>query len=369
MENLVNFDQLFGGVYKGKRVLITGHTGFKGSWLSYWLEKMGAKVLGIALEPSSNPNHFELLNGNTASKIIDINNYQELEIAVKEFSPEIIFHLAAQPLVRYSYRHPLETFNTNIIGTVNILNIARSCADLRAILNVTTDKCYENIESHYFYKESDPLGGHDPYSASKACSEIVTKSMILSFFNPDNYGVSHNVLIATARAGNVIGGGDWSEDRLVPDIVRATAIGEKVEIRSPKAIRPWQHVLESLSAYLQIGQGLLSGDKTKAEAWNIGPEESMNLSVGDVLNEAQKYWSDINISFVSDQQFHEANLLMLDTSKARTQLGWSSIWNAHEAIEKTIDWYKQYYINGEVRTSTDLEEYICAAVEKNVNWV
>lgn len=369
MENLVDYKSLFSGIYLNKRVLVTGHTGFKGSWLITWLELMGANVLGIALEPNTTPNHIELLNSKIQSKYININNFNELSKEVLAFSPEIIFHLAAQPLVKESYQNPLETFSTNIIGTANLLEIARNCESLKAIINVTTDKCYENLEQVYSYKETDPLGGYDPYSASKACSEIVTQSMRNSFFNIDEYKTKHNVLIATARAGNVIGGGDWCANRLIPDIIRSVSTNQTVEIRSPNSVRPWQHVLESLSAYLQLGWKLLDGNKAISGSWNIGPDDSMTLTVKNVLELSQKWWSDIKFEIIEQNDFHEAKLLMLDTNKAKEQLNWISVWDSSKAIEKTINWYKFYYLNNEVNTLEDLSNYIQDASLKNVDWI
>ena len=286
-------DNLFDSIYKNKRVLITGNTGFKGTWLTYWLLKMGAIVKGLSLEPNTKPNHFSLLNLDIETDFININNYSNLKKSINNFKPEIIFHLAAQPIVRYSYNHPIETFNTNIIGTANIFEVSKNLKTLRAIVNITTDKCYENKEINYGYKETDPLGGFDPYSASKACSEIVTSSYRNSYFNISEYNKKHTVLIASARAGNVIGGGDWSEDRLIPDIIKAAHNNSKSIVRSPNSVRPWQHVLEPLTGYLLLGQKLLQGEKKFADAWNFGPSENEFCSVEEVLNIANKYWRKI----------------------------------------------------------------------------
>ena len=253
-------NKLFGEVYKGRRVLLTGHTGFKGSWLALWLSSMGAKVVGYSLAPETQPNHFDLLDITCDSIISDIRDNDKLKSVVFKYQPEMIFHLAAQPLVRRGYREPVDTFATNVMGTVNLLDSCRESTAVRAILVVTSDKCYENQQLNRGYSENDPLGGYDPYSASKGCAEIVTSSYRRSFFPIDQFDKRHNVLIASARAGNVIGGGDWSEDRLIPDIVKAVNKNEKVLIRNPYSMRPWQHVLESLSGYLMLGQKMLTGD-------------------------------------------------------------------------------------------------------------
>ena len=271
MENMVGMEKLFGGIYKKRRGLITGNTGFKGSWLGLWLYELGAIVHGLSLEPKTNPNHYTLANYKIETDLIDITDFEKVKKSVDTFYPEIIFHLAAQPLVEYSYNNPLETFNTNIIGTANLLEASKNNNSLKAIVIVTSDKCYENREWIWSYREFDPLGGYDPYSASKACSEIIISSYRNSFFNIDEYHKSHNILIASARAGNVIGGGDWSEDRLIPDIVRAASCNKTVIIRSPNALRPWQHVLEPLSGYLLIGQKLLEEKKNmpKHGIWDL----------------------------------------------------------------------------------------------------
>ena len=369
MENLVEFESLFSGIYLNKRVLVTGNTGFKGSWLCLWLQKMGAKVYGIAKEPITELSHFELLKSDYSNDYVDINDFSLLEQSITSFSPEIIFHLAAQPIVRQSYLDPLETFNTNILGTANILEISRKCPELKAIINVTTDKCYQNKEQNYYYKEEDALGGHDPYSSSKACSEIITQSMRLSMFPIEKYGAEHSVLIATARAGNVIGGGDWSADRLIPDLVTKANKNNTTVIRSPRAIRPWQHVLESLSGYLLIGKELLLGNKNASGAWNIGPEMDANLSVEQIIENAKRTWMDIKVDLLPINELHEAELLMLDNNKIKSILKWDSVWNAELAIEKTINWYKTYYENSVVRTEIDLQDYISDAKNKKVIWV
>ena len=280
---------LFNGIYNNKTVLVTGHTGFKGSWLCFWLIQMGAKVIGYSLEPPTSPNHFELLNLDMVSVIGDIRDSNRLNAVFAQYQPEIVFHLAAQPLVRLSYKEPVETFETNVIGTLKVFEACRNTKSVRAIVNITSDKCYENKEWVWGYRENDPMGGYDPYSASKGCAELVTSSYRNSFFNVNEYGKSHNVLLASCRAGNVIGGGDWAKDRLMTDIMVAVSEGKKVVIRNPRATMPWQHVLEPLSGYLMLGQKLLEGKKEFAQAWNFGPGEQGAITVKEVVENIKKY--------------------------------------------------------------------------------
>lgn len=269
-------DNLFNSIYKDKNVLITGHTGFKGSWLTLWLSKMGANVIGYSIDTPTSPAHHEMINLNNIISIEgDILDTKKLEKVINEHSPDIIFHLAAQSLVRKSYKEPLKTFETNIMGTLNILEICRKSQNVKAIVNITSDKCYENKDDGKDYTESDPMGGKDPYSASKGGAEIVSNAYRYSFLNPDHYGEKHNILIANARAGNVIGGGDWAEDRLIPDIIRAVSNKKNVMIRNPKAIRPWQHVLESLNGYLLLGQKLLEGKKILQTIGILGQRKNL----------------------------------------------------------------------------------------------
>ncbi len=336
MENLVA-NKLFGGIYKNKTCLVTGDTGFKGSWLVYWLIKMEANVIGYSLEPITQPNHYNLLDQSYISIRGDINDTTNLQEVFNKYKPEIIFHLAAQSLVRYSYENPIETFQTNVIGTANVFEISRKTKSVKAILNITSDKCYENKEWIWGYRENDPMGGYDPYSASKGCSELLTSSYQKSFFNQGEK------LLASARAGNVIGGGDWAEDRLFPDMVRAVGNNEVVSIRNPFATRPWQHVLEPLSGYLMLGWRLLEGYNEYAQGWNFGPEMDNNVSVETVISKSTQLWNKIKHKTHKDNQdYHEANLLMLDCSKAIKVLKWLPIWDLNQSIEKTIKWYRNF---------------------------
>ena len=366
---MVNFENLFGGIYKGKRVLVTGHTGFKGTWLVYWLHKMGAEVYGYALI-NNELNHFDLLKTPLReSKTGDIRDLSMLTSYFQKVQPEIVFHLAAQALVKLSYSNPVETFSTNIMGTVNVFEACKNTPSVKAIVNVTSDKCYENKEWIYGYRENEAMGGYDPYSASKGCSELLTSSYRNSFFNVNNYAKTHQVLVASARAGNVIGGGDWAADRLIPDIVKSAANQDSVKIRNPKATRPWQHVLEPLSGYLTLGWRLLEENIAFADAWNFGPDIKSNITVEEVLKEAKKNWSDIDFEFSSDpNDHHEAHLLMLDCSKANKILKWNSVWDFNLTIEKTIDWYKLFYKSGTLQTETDLADYVTAAKKAQITW-
>jgi len=360
---------MFHNIYHNKKVLITGHTGFKGSWLALWLLDLGAELFGYSLEPPTKPNHFSLLTVNMESIIGDVRDADYLKKVFKRHKPEIVFHLAAQPIVRASYKEPVDTFTTNVLGTINVLEATRDCSTVAAFVNITSDKCYENKESGRGYNENDPLGGYDPYSASKGCSEIITACWRSSFFNTKKYGSTHNVLLATGRAGNVIGGGDWAVDRLMPDVMRATEKNERVIIRNPNAVRAWQHVLEPLSGYLLLGQGLLENKKEFAEAWNFGPNEEENISVGKIIDQTQKIWSKVMYEIHSDpDQPHEADTLTLNCSKARSELKWRSVWDVKDAVEKTVLWYKSFYESGELRSSQDLKEYIAEAKTKNIRW-
>ncbi len=360
---------LFSGVYTGKTVLLTGHTGFKGSWLVYWLTQMGAKVIGYSLKAPTTPNHLDLLDFEITSIMGDIRDQEKLNSVFKEYQPEIVFHLAAQPLVRLSYDEPVETYDTNVMGTLKVFEACRNTNSVRAIVNITSDKAYENKEWIWGYRENDPMGGYDPYSASKGCAELVVSSYRNSFFNLNDYGTKHNVLLASCRAGNVIGGGDWAMDRLMTDIMLSVSQGLKVQIRSPHATRPWQHVLEPLSGYLAVGQKLLEGKKDFAEGWNFGPEQEGSISVQKVVEAVKKHWD--KIDYVVEQpkeQLHEANLLKLDCSKANIKLQWISVWDSQMTFEKTVVWYKKYYEEARISTHEDLERYIQDAQNKNIAW-
>jgi len=354
---------LFGGIYKGRRVLLTGHSGFKGSWLLLWLKQLGAEVAGYSLEPASEPAHIQLLGLHDPAAVGDINCGERLRTTFNEFRPEIVFHLAAQPLVRRSYAQPLETFQTNIMGTANVLDAARLTGSVRAIVNITTDKVYKNHEWPWPYRESDTLGGHDPYSTSKACVELVHESYRKSFFK------EAGILSATARAGNVIGGGDWAEDRLIPDVIRTVARSEVTAIRNPRSVRPWQHVLDPLSGYLLLGQGLLEGREQYEGSWNFGPEPADCLPVAGVLDEFNRHWADVRWKDVSgNKEPHESGMLRLDCSRANHELGWAPVWDVRAAIARTANWYKGFVLNRSVGSQDDLEAYIADAKGKALNW-
>ncbi len=368
MESMVNTG-LFNNTYQGTKVLLTGHTGFKGSWLTYWLHELGATVTGLSLDIPTHPNHFELLQPDISSLTGDIRNFENVQKAFNESQPEIVFHLAAQALVRNSYHHPLQTLDTNIIGTANVLEAARRCNTVKAIVNITSDKCYENLETDIAYKETDRMGGYDPYSASKGCAELIANSYRNSFFNTNDYKSTHHILLASARAGNVIGGGDWAEDRLIPDIIRASVKGQPVMIRNPRSTRPWQHVLEPLSGYLLLGSRLLEEDKEMSDGWNFGPKHNETLTVEEVLNKMKSVWSNLSYNINADpHQLHEATLLKLDCSKANSRLNWSPVWNMDTAIEKTADWYKAFYKDGGLQTKDNLDSYINDAISQQMGW-
>lgn len=324
--------------WRGKKVFITGHTGFKGGWLSAWLIKKGAIVYGYSLPPSTFPNLYTLLDIEgriETSTIGDIRNIELLQQSISKANPEIIFHLAAQPLVRHSYIEPIETFSVNVMGTVNLFEVAKRVSDLRAIVNVTTDKCYLNLEAMKSFSEDDPLGGCDPYSSSKACSEIITQTYQASFFKAPS-----EIKLASARAGNVIGGGDWSEDRLVPDFFRHLVHGESLLIRSPNSIRPWQHVLEPLNGYLLLAEKLYLNRFGYSEAWNFGPASSSEISVEDLLKEFCRLYPGVNYIVDDSVHCHEAKILKLDSKKAIEKLGWRTRWDFSKTVENTSDWYK-----------------------------
>jgi CDP-glucose 4,6-dehydratase len=339
--------------WQGKRVFVTGHTGFKGSWLSLWLQWLGAEVVGFALPPPTDPNLFELarVGAGMASVIGDIRDCSVLSAELAKHRPEIVFHLAAQPLVRLSYEQPIETYATNVMGTVHLLEAIRRAGTVRAVVNVTSDKCYLNREWQWGYRENEPMGGNDPYSSSKGCAELVTSAYRDSFFGKSD-GRSGTAL-ASARAGNVIGGGDWAADRLIPDIMRAFIAGNRAVVRNPRAIRPWQHVLESLSGYLTLAENLWHGGAAFAEAWNFGPDDSDARPVLWVMERIAAAWERADAWTVQEQQsHHEATYLKLDSSKARARLGWRPRWPLERGLRAVNDWYMAYQSGRDVALIT-----------------
>ena len=324
--------------WQGKRVFLTGHTGFKGSWLSLWLSSLGAEVKGYALSPPTSPSLFDeaKVGSIVDSQIGDIRDQDTLHKSMTAFNPDILIHMSAQPLVRYSYEAPIETYEVNVIGTAKVLEVARSCSNLKAIVNITTDKCYENDERAEGYKEDDPMGGYDPYSSSKGCVELVTSAYRRSFMQEQGIG------LASVRAGNVIGGGDWADDRLIPDILRSFEKNEPVVIRNPKATRPWQHVLEPLSGYLILAQKLYEDQKEYAEGWNFGPNEKDVKPVDSILNKMITKWPNSSWELDKNSNPHEADFLKLDISKAESRLGWKPIWELSHTLEKIIAWHRAW---------------------------
>ncbi|HLM59624.1 MAG TPA: CDP-glucose 4,6-dehydratase [Pyrinomonadaceae bacterium] len=325
--------------WNGKRVLITGHTGFKGSWLAFWLKMLGADVCGYALAPETQPNLFENLQLESKIESVagDVRDSEKFEKKLADFQPQIIFHLAAQSLVRRSYHQPVETYTTNVIGTINVLEAVRQTSFVKSVVVITTDKVYENKEWHWAYRENERLGGFDPYSNSKACAELAVSTYRNSFFGESE------TLIATARAGNVIGGGDWSEDRLLPDVFRSLVFGAKLEIRNPHSIRPWQHTLEPLAGYMKLAEKLYEGEKKFAEAWNFGPSDEDSKPVGWVLEEIRQNWNEpVNWEIAEGIQPHEARLLKLDSAKAKSELNWLPKLSLPEALTLTTEWYRGF---------------------------
>lgn len=344
--------------WKNKSVFLTGHTGFKGSWLSLWLASMGAKVTAYALAPNTTPNLFDVLAIDSLiekSHIADIRDLEKLQKAMADAKPEIVIHMAAQPLVRYSYANPVETYATNVMGTVHVLESTRKIESVRATVIITTDKCYENREREAGYREDEAMGGFDPYSSSKGCAELVTSAYRQSYFSKSLNQV------ASARAGNVIGGGDWSEDRLIPDAIKAFEAGQTLMIRNPLATRPWQHVLEPLSGYLILAQSLFQEGEKMSSAWNFGPKDKDNRSVQEVITSLCKQWGPTaRWQQDTSSQPHEAHLLKLDCSKASTQLGWEPKWDLETAIEKIIHWHQAYLANEDMQALTlnQMNQYI-----------
>ena len=342
--------------YRGKRVLITGHTGFKGGWLALWLQMLGAKVGGYALPPDTTPSLFNaagVAEGIT-SVLGDVSDLTLLQQTFQDFQPEIVFHLAAQPLVRLSYAQPVRTYQTNVMGTLHVLEAARATPSVKAVVNVTSDKCYENKEVDRRYTEEDPMGGYDMYSSSKGCAEILSSSYRRSFLQKDGYA------LATARAGNVIGGGDWSADRLLPDCIRSIENGTPIEIRCPQSVRPWQYVLEPLGGYLLLGHLLYTQGKSYAQAFNFGPEPGQVRTVEEITRQVISCYGKGTLSLRRADALHEAKLLQLDISKAKEKLGWQPVYSTQEAVQKTVDWYRQFYQGNLMRSFTlkQIQEYM-----------
>lgn len=335
---------IFNGFFKGKRVLVTGHTGFKGSWLSIWLHELGANVIGYGLDPYTERDNFVL--SKIGEKIVDIRgdirDIPKLNSVFEEYKPEIVFHLAAQPLVRLSYEIPVETYQVNVMGTINVLEAIRKCESTKVGVMITTDKCYENKEQIWGYREDEPMGGYDPYSSSKGAAEIAISSWRRSFMNPKDYS-KHGKSIASVRAGNVIGGGDWALDRIIPDCIRAIEANKPIEIRSPKSIRPWQHVLEPLSGYMLLSSKMWDEPTQYCEGWNFGPHAESIATVWDVATNVIAYYGSGNLHDLSSpNDLHEAKLLMLDISKAKFKINWNPRLKIDETVELTVDWYNRY---------------------------
>lgn len=342
-DKMMNFPK-----YKGKKVLITGHTGFKGSWLCIWLLRLGAEVIGVSQEPYTEYDNFVM--NKLSNKIVDlradVRDLGKMKEIFDKYKPDVVFHLAAQPLVRLSYEMPVETYDVNIMGTLNVLECIRKSASTEVGIIITSDKCYENINQIWGYKETDRLGGYDPYSSSKACAELIASSYISSFFNPKEYE-KHGKLIATVRAGNVIGGGDWSKDRIIPDIIRSLENKTHIEIRNPLATRPWQHVLEPIRGYLLLGEYLLHHKKECIGAWNFGPDFKDILTVEDIVSKTIDLWGEGSYIISENSGPHEAELLSIDCTKSKKYLKWAPLLNVDDALKMTVEWYKNYK-NGNV---------------------
>ena len=337
---------LFDNFYCGKRVLVTGHTGFKGSWLSIWLHELGAEVVGVSQEPFTNRDNY-VLSGIGQKMMADLRSDicdgQKMKEIFQKYQPEIVFHLAAQPLVRYSYEQPVETYEANVMGTIHVMEAIRATSSVKVGVMITTDKCYDNKEQMRGYKEDDPFGGYDPYSSSKGACEIAIQSWRRSFFNPEDYGKKHHVSLASVRAGNVIGGGDWALDRIIPDCIKALEQDKVIDIRSPKAIRPWEHVLEPLSGYMLLAKKQWEHPTEFCEGWNFGPESESVSTVWEVATELIKNYGKGELKDSSDPNaVHEAKLLILDITKAKTKLGWKPRMNMQQCMELVADWYKRY---------------------------
>lgn len=359
MENLVE-KSLFNNAYYKKRVLITGNTGFKGSWLSLWLDQLGANILGVSLKENIKKSHFNHLNLSMKTNYIDIYNYEQLDKIISEFKPEIIFHLAAQPIVKLAMDNPASTFKTNVIGTLNLLESCRK-NNVKFLINVTSDKVYKNEGSKNNFMETDIIGGNDLYSSSKACVEIMTESYVKTFSS------SGSLLVANVRSGNVIGGGDWGSHRLIPDIVNCFQSNDFLEVRNPQAVRPWQHVLSTISGYLLIGEKLLNDELKHDINFNFGPPENEVFSVNDVIDEFKKKWGNLKISN-SKKSFYESSFLLINSSKARNLLKWENVWNFKKSIEMTVDWYDNYLLKNKLNSLEQLNNFIEDAQISNTSW-
>jgi CDP-glucose 4,6-dehydratase len=371
---MVKMETLFSGVYSGKTVLVTGHTGFKGSWLILWLQLLGARVIGYALPPHTEPSLFQLSNAQEGITHIigDTRDLSKVREMCQTYKPDFVFHLAAQSLVRYSYEHPVETYETNVMGTIHLFEAIRATPSVRVCVNVTSDKCYENREWEYSYRENDPMGGYDPYSSSKGCAELITAAYRRSFFNIGN---SPSVRVASVRAGNVIGGGDWARDRLIPDCVRSLAAKSPVIVRNPDAVRPWQYVLEPLSGYLWLGACLWNTPSTFEGSWNFGPHTAGNVSVRQIVNQVVAMWGEGEWKHVCQEQSqepHEARTLTLDITKSSSVLGWEPITSVSQAMTETIGWYleqhRQRTLDVKAATFDRINRFVQAAISKNAMW-
>jgi CDP-glucose 4,6-dehydratase len=340
--------------WKSKKVFLTGHTGFKGSWLSLWLQSLGAEVTGYALQPPTDPSLFEMARVGEGMRTIisDIRDLSHLQQSMQVAMPDIVIHMAAQPLVRLSYQSPVETYATNVMGTVHLLESVRHTSTVRAVVNITTDKCYENKEWVWGYRENEPMGGYDPYSNSKGCAELVSAAYRSSFFNADSYA-QHGVALATVRAGNVIGGGDWAKDRLIPDIIAAFETGKPVLIRNPHATRPWQHVLEPLGGYLTLAEHLYNAGPEYAEPWNFGPYEEDAKPVSWIVETMAELWGEgVRWEIEAGEHPHEASYLKLDISKVRSRLNWHPSLRLQDALERIIEWSQVRALNADMREYT-----------------
>jgi len=356
---------IFDNFYCGKRVLVTGHTGFKGSWLSIWLHELGAEVVGVSQEPFTNRDNY-VLSGIGQKMMADLRSDicdgQRMKEIFQKYQPEIVFHLAAQPLVRYSYEQPVETYEANVMGTIHVMEAIRATSSVKVGVMITTDKCYDNKEQMRGYKEDDPFGGYDPYSSSKGACEIAIQSWRRSFFNPEDYGKKHHMSLASVRAGNVIGGGDWALDRIIPDCIKALEQDKVIDIRSPKAIRPWEHVLEPLSGYMLLAKKQWEHPTEFCEGWNFGPESESVSTVWEVATELIKNYGKGELKDSSDPNaVHEAKLLMLDITKAKTKLGWKPRMNMQQCMDLVADWYKRYQ-------KEDVYQLCVEEIEKFINY-